>query len=291
MLPFIIMGTCLILIGGCKKESSAPNPINSLNQQMVNIPAGVFTMGSPASEIEHGIDEIEHQVNLSAFRISKYEITNAQYAFFLNSKGIGIDGLYAEGDYPTNSLIYANSGNKNWGLDYISSRWVPGAGFENHPVVLVTWYGAMEFANYMGASLPTEAQWEYACRAGTTTPFNTGNCITNLQANYDWSNPYNLSCTNTNMTTPEKTQPVGTYPANAYGLFDMHGNVWEWCSDLYDAYPTTPQTDPTGATLGSNRVYRGGSINHAKYCRSAIRSYSTPLNYSYYIGFRIVMIP
>jgi formylglycine-generating enzyme required for sulfatase activity len=123
--------------------------------------------------------------------MSKYEITNTQYAAFLNARGIGSNGLYAAGAYPTQALIYASSGSYDLGLHYSGSQWTPVAGYETSPVINVTWYGATEFATYAGGTLPTEAQWEYACRAGTTTPFSTGNYLTNLQANYNWANPYN----------------------------------------------------------------------------------------------------
>jgi len=259
------------------------------NIAMVNIPAGTFTMGSPTSEVNHQSDETQFQVTLSAFRMSKYEITNAQYATFLNAKSIGSNGLYAAGAYPTQTLIYVSSGSPDWGLHYSGGQWVPAVGYENHPVINVTWYGSAEFATYSGGRLPTEAEWEYACRAGTTTPFNTGTCLTNAQANYNWASPYN-TCTNTNTTYPGTTQAVGSYAPNAYGLYDMHGNVWEWCSDWYGTYPTTAQTNPTGATTVSNRVYRGGSWNsYAQYCRSAYRNYNSPA-YSYInIGFRLVL--
>jgi formylglycine-generating enzyme required for sulfatase activity len=170
-------------------------------------------------------------------------------------------------------------------------QWVPRAGYENYPVIEVTWYGATEFATYAGGSLPTEAQWEYACRGNTTTPFNTGSCLTNLQANYDWSNPYS-TCTNTNTIFPGTTQAVGIYTANAYGLHDMHGNVYEWCSDWYGTYPTTPQTNPTGATTGSCRVQRGGGwVYDARECRSANRNYDLPDWKNGVIGFRVVLVP
>ncbi len=254
----------------------------------VLIPAGTYTMGSPTTEVNRSVDEVEHQVTLSAFRMSKYEITNAQFASFLNIKNIGSNGIYAAGAYPTKVLISASWGNSDWGLHYTSGYWIPVVGYENYPVINVSWYGATEFATFAGGSLPTESQWEYACRA-TTTPFNTGACLTNSQANYKWIYPYS-TCTNTNTTYPGTTQAVGSYAANAYGLYDMHGNVWEWCSDWYGDYPTTAQTNPTGAASGSLKVLRGGSFDYdAISCRSAIRFFGS---YSYgNAGFRVVLVP
>lgn len=255
------------------------------------IPAGTFTMGSPVSEVARISSETQHQVTLSAFRMSKCEITNTQYAAFLNAKGIGSDGKYAAGAYPTQALIYASSDFYDWGLHYNTNKWEPVAGYENHPVIIVTWYGATEYATYVGGTLPTEAQWEYACRAGTTTPFNKGNFLTNLQANYNWAYPY-IGGTNTVTTSPGKTQAVGTYAANAWGLHDMHGNVSEWCSDWYGTYPTTAQNNPTGAATGWIRVFRGGSWNsYAQYCRSAYRNDYYPNYDNYIIGFRVVFVP
>ena len=265
--------------------------INPINLTLANIPGGTFTMGSPTTEVNRDGNEVEHQVTLSAFRMSKYEITNSQYAAFLNAKSIGSDGKYAAGAYPTQALIYASSGSNDWGLHYNTNKWEPVAGYENHPVINVTWYGATEFATYAGGTLPTEAQWEYACRAGTSTPFNTGNFLTNLQANYDWAAPYNGG-TNTVTNYPGKTQAVGTYSANAWGLYDMHGNVWEWCSDWYDTYPTTAQTNPTGAASGSDRVIRGGSwYFFAQICRSANRYDRSPGDGDSNRGFRVVLVP
>jgi formylglycine-generating enzyme required for sulfatase activity len=256
------------------------------------IPAGTFTMGSPITEVNRNTDETQYQVTLSAFRMSKYEITNAQYAAFLNAKSIGSTGIWATAPvYNTQVLIYASSGSYDWGLHYSGSQWVPVAGYENAPVINVTWYGATEYATYIGGTLPTEAQWEYACRAGTTTPFNTGALLTNLQANYNWASPY-VDGTNTVTTYPGKTQTVGTYAANAYGLSDMHGNVFEWCADWYGTYPTSAQTNPTGATTGSYRVRRGGGWDYgAQACRSAFREIAYPDNISNGLGFRVVLVP
>jgi len=252
--------------------------------EWVTIPAGTFTMGSPASELNRHDDETQHQVTLSDFKISKYEITNAQYAAFLNTKKIDSDGLYAAGTFPEQVLIYASS----WSLTYTNNHWMPVAGYENHPVINVTWYGATEFAAYAGGILPTEEQWEYACRGNTTTPFNTGACLSNTQANYNWSYPYD-NCTNTSTTYPGTTQAVGSYPANTYGLYNMHDNVSEWCSSLFDR---TAQTNSTDATSSSVRVIRGGGWNSlAQNCRSAIRGDYDSDSYSDFIGFRVVIVP
>ena len=257
--------------------------------ETVTIPAGTFTMGSPESEVNHEIGETQFQVTLSAFNMSKYEITNTQYASFLNAKSIGSDGLYAAGTYPTEILIYESSDTLVYGLHYDAGQWFPVVGYENHPVINVTWFGASEFATYAGGNLPTEAQWEYACRAGTTGPFNTGDCLSDTQAAYKWTFPYN-TCINTNTINPDKTQVVGSYAANAFGLYDMHGNVWEWCSDWYGTYPTTAQTNPTGVLTGSYRVYRGGSWgNLAQSCRSARRNGRNPDDSDFRTGFRLVL--
>jgi len=291
--PLVIMGVCIILTTACKKDKDDNNDPDPLSITTVQVPAGNFTMGSPTAEVGHVADETQHQVTLSAFKMSKYEITNAQYATFLNAKSIGGNALYAAGAYPTQALIYPSFGSYDWGLHYTGSQWVPVAGCENKPVIFVTWYGATEFATYAGGSLPTESQWEYACRATTTTttPFNTGACLSDAQANYNWAYPYN-TCTNTITTYPNTPQTVGSYPANAYGLHDMHGNVWEWCSDWYGPYPATAQTNPTGAITGSYRVVRGGGWGSpTQSCRSAYRPYYYPDNYFESIGIRVVFVP
>jgi formylglycine-generating enzyme required for sulfatase activity len=150
--------------------------------------------------------------------------------------------------------------------------------------------------------LPTEAEWEYACRAGTTTPFSTGSNITTNQANYNGNNPYN---NNAKGTYREKTTAVGSFAANPWGLYDMHGNVWEWC---WDKYGSEAQTDPLEAFFDAGRVRRGGSwdilvrlvvywdrvirggswFNNGELLRSAFRGYNTQSDYDYNLGFRLV---
>jgi formylglycine-generating enzyme required for sulfatase activity len=278
-----------VIIPGISAANNGGGGSNPLNIETSLIPAGTFTMGSPLSEPDRLNDEVQHQVTLSAFRMSTYETTNAQYAAFLNANNIGGDGLYAAGAYPNERLIYDCGGNN--GLSYTGAQWQAAAGFENHPVICVTWYGAQEFATYAGGRLPTEAEWEYACRGGTTTPFNTGNCLDYTQANYYWPAPYS-GCSNANTNWLQQTQAVNSYSPNAYGLYNMHGNVWEWCADWYAAYPTTTQTNPTGPSTGAYRVIRGGSCGEfAQNCRSAIRNNYGPDSSINNIGFRLAFAP
>ena len=218
---------------------------NSVEIEFVDIPAGTFTMGSPSNEVNRGSDEQQHQVTLSAFKMSKNEITFAKYDAFCDATG------------------RSKPGDEGWGRG-------------NRPVINVTWNDAKAFADWMGCRLPTEAEWEYACKARTTTPFNTGNSLTTKQANYDGK--------------LGKTKPVGSYPSNALVLNDMHGNVWEWCSDRYESnYDTNSQTNPVGPGSGSLRVFRGGSWNYgALYCRSSDRYYGYPTFRLDDLGFRLV---
>jgi len=144
-------------------------------------------------------------------------------------------------------------------------------------------------------TLPTEAQWEYACSAGTTTPFNTGENLTTEQANYDSNYPYR---NNPKGKYLEKTTPVGSYPPNEWGLYDMHGNVWEWCMDWYDEkyYDECEKKgiveNPAGPETGSRRVLRGGGWNNGvQNCRSANRYSSGPVNHFNSFGFRLVFVP
>jgi formylglycine-generating enzyme required for sulfatase activity len=278
-----------VIIPGISAANNSGGVSGPLNIETALIPAGTFTMGSPTTEPQRQTDEVQHQVTLSAFRMSKFETSNAQFAAFLNAKSIGSNGLYALGAYPSEPLILY--GGQNFGLSYTGSQWQPVAGKGNFPVVNVTWYGATEFATYAGGRLPSEAEWEYACRGNTTSAFSTGACLNNTQANYNWAYPL-TGCTNTITTYPGQTQAINSYGPNAFGLYNMHGNVWEWCADWYGAYSTTAQTNPTGASTGTIRVFRGGGWgNDARDCRSAYRNSGTPSGSSYSIGFRLSFAP
>jgi formylglycine-generating enzyme required for sulfatase activity len=265
----------------------------------VAIPAGTFTMGSPVSEVGRSTntyeDEVQHSVTLSAFRMSKYEITNAQFATFLNLKGVTENGFLASGIDPVQRLISPYT-SVPYGVTYNKTtlKWQPATGCDNYPVIHVTWYGATEFANYVGGRLPTEAEWEYACRAGSITLFNTGACLTDANAVYNWAKPYNNTCINT-IITNAAPMAVGSFAPNAWGLYDMHGNVNEWCSDAWSQLTSSPQTNPTGGVapkLNVERIFRGGAWNNpATNCRSAIRTVVMPDSDYSYLGFRVVMAP
>jgi formylglycine-generating enzyme required for sulfatase activity len=224
--------------------------------EWVAIPSGTFMMGSPDSETDRKKHEgPRHQVTLSGFKMSKYEVTFVQYDAFCEATG------------------------RRKPYDY-------GWGRGNRPVINVSWNDATDFAQWMGCRLPTEAEWEYACRAGTSTPFNTGGCLSTAQANYDGRHPYQYCNEGSRM---QSTQPVGSYAPNAWGLFDMHGNVYEWCSDWFGSYPSSAQTNPSGPASGSYRVLRGGSWDFlGRHCRSAHRDYNGPTTGGYY-GFRVVV--
>ena len=233
---------------------------SAANLEMLWVPEGNFTMGSPTTETGRNTNETEHNVSLSqGFYLGKYEVTQAQYAVVM-------------------------SGNAN-SLNASPSYWPNNP---NRPVEKVSWDDVQIFLTRLNASeqaagrlpsgwsyvLPTESQWEYACRAGTTTAYSWGATIATSNANY-----YN---------TIDQTTDVGQYAANPWGFFDMHGNVWEWTADWYAVYSSGAQTDPTGPASGSARVYRGGAWNYAGTdLRSAQRHGNTPGTRYASIGFRV----
>jgi formylglycine-generating enzyme required for sulfatase activity len=249
---------------------------NEIWLEMVQIPGDTFVMGSPPEELEHQDDESpQHTVTVQPFFMGKYSVTQAQWKAVAALPQI------------------------NRELDADPSKF-KGA---NRPVERVSWYDAVEFCDrlsqYTGRpySLPSEAEWEYACRAGTTTPFHFGETITSELANYRATETYGAGVKG---TYREETTPVGSFnAANAFGLYDMHGNVWEWCLDdwhnNYEGAPTdgSPWLDNKNDNLSQKQgraVLRGGSwFINPKNCRSASRSYYFNRdNRNNLFGFRIV---
>jgi formylglycine-generating enzyme required for sulfatase activity len=232
--------------------------------EMVWIPSGEFMMGSPEDEVGRRDRETKHKVILTEpFALGKYPVTVGEFRRFADEGGYGWEGSHKD------------------------------QGGDNHPVVDVSHNDAVAYAAWLSKetgkdyALPTEAQREYACRAGTTTPFSFGDNVTTDQANYNGNYPYGDNPKGENR---RKTTAVGRFPANAFGLYDMHGNVWEWVNDWYDeTYPGTT-TDPTGGGSGSYRVVRGGSWgSDAQNLRSAYRNYNSPGNRFSTLGFRLLL--
>lgn len=252
------------------------------------INAGTYTMGSPTSEPRWS-SETEHLVTLTRnFHMSMYEITNEQYARFLNENHIGADGKMAASEmYANEVLIYdssTQSGGLNCGVNYVSGQWTPVSGKEKYPVIYVSWYGAYEYAKWIGGSLPTEAQWEYACRAGTTTICSFGT-DRSLLGDHAW---YNVNASGS-------SHPVGEKLPNPWGLYDMYGNVDEWCMDIFVNFTSSAAIDPLITSGGSNRVSRGNgwdtaiiSSNKEVNFRSANRGQRAPNVTARGLGFRVV---
>ncbi len=234
------------------KDSSIKKP----DIEFADIPGGTFMMGSPVSEQGRKDDEVQHAVTLSAFKMSKYCVTVEQYKLFCQSTG-------------RKNLLFALHEN------------------DKMPVTQVTWYDANAFAEWMGCRLPTEAEFEYAARANTTTPFYTGDCLTSEQANFNGKEPY-INCKETEKKG--KPLPVGSFPPNTFGLYDMHGNTWEWTGDWYGDYDPNNKNNPKGPDTGTKKVDRGGGFyDPAWRCRSAYRGGGTPPgNRGAGLSFRIV---
>jgi formylglycine-generating enzyme required for sulfatase activity len=224
---------------------------------LIWIEPGTFVMGTPKDESGRNNDETQHQVTLSkGYWLGKYEVIQPQWKAVMGSD---------------------------------PSHWQG----EDLPVEQVSWYEAMKFCEKLTMiekaagrlpegyvyTLPTEAQWEYACRAGTTGAYNVDGATLN---ELGWHGD----------ESQDKTHAVGQKKPNACGLYDMHGNVWEWCLDWYGDYPEDPVTDPVGKTSGSGRVDRGGSWGHyAGLCRSGDRNDAGPGMKAGHVGFRLALAP
>jgi formylglycine-generating enzyme required for sulfatase activity len=230
-----------------------------LAMKLVLIPAGAFIMGSPKPERDNRSvfdDEVQHEVTISKpFYLGSTNVTVAQYAQFVKDTGQ---------QHKEPNISQAG----------------------DHPVVNVSWDDAQAFCQWMSkrsgkaVRLPTEAQWEFACRAGTQTRFSFGDKAADL-GDYSWYSANNGGT----------THPVGQKRPNAWGLFDMHGNAWQWCSEYLGPYVISDKTDPAGPKAGKQRVLRGGSwiSDGPANCRSAHRGGDTPATRNPYYGFRVVV--
>jgi sulfatase modifying factor 1 len=262
----LIAGVLLAAMGAhCEETIGDIRWRNSLGMEFLKIPPGSFMMGSPEKEQFRDEDETPHLVRLTrAFFIQETEVTQAQWKAVMGS----------------NPSFFRDCG-------------------DNCPVERVSWNDATRFLEALNGRgegryrLPTEAEWEYACRAGSVTPFSWGDapdCRMGLFNN----NPRRgvakcLAEVLARGLKPGSTAPVRSYPPNKWGLYDMHGNVWEWCQDWYGPYPKGEVTDPKGPEQGSFKVRRGGSwFKYATFGRSANRNYAHPASRYNTTGFRLV---
>jgi len=260
----------------------------------VSIPGGTFQMGDEVGDLNKGFGPV-HTVTLSVFEMSTHEITNTQYAQYLNEALASGAIEVTDGDVYGKTVMffgqrYLDLGYGRYGSGQEMCLIMYGSGvfsveseYSNWPVVSVTWYGAEAFAQYYGFDLPTESEWEYAFRGGQQYLYGT----------YDGT--IDIKKANYFQNGPGHPVDVGSYPANPYGLYDMSGNVFEWCHDWYGVYPSDIVTNPTGAQSGTSRVFRGGSwagfndgVNN---CRSAWRHGIYPYDRLYFLGFRVVRRP
>jgi uncharacterized protein (TIGR02996 family) len=236
------------------------------------IPPGSFRMGSKKGERKRDPDEVLHEVTLPAgFWMSVHPVTQSQFEVVM-------------GNNPSSFT--------RGGADQHRVKGVPAADLARFPVEMVSWEMAQEFCNRLstrvgqGIRLPTEAEWEYACRAGTATTFHFGIVLDGSQANCDGTHPYG---TRVHGPHPGRPSVVGSYPPNAWGLYDMHGNVWQWCLDRYqEDYEKLAAIDPLSPEVGPYRLLRGGSWSyHAYCCRAANRGRNVPTHTYHNAGFRV----
>src|SRR5262249_39922425 len=254
---------------------------NSLGMTLLRIPKGRFLMGSPLAEPERNPNETQHEVNLTRpFYLGAHLVTQEQYQRLMGK----------------NPSHFSQTGP---GKDY--AKRIADDEFKRCPVENVTWEEAVAFCRKLSElpeekrlgrvyRLPTEAEWEYACRAGTLVPlpFYFGESLSSADANFCGDYPYGKAAKGPYLS---RTTAVGSYRPNAWGLFDMHGNVWQWCSDWFDFFYATrsPKEDPRGPAEGKLRCARGGSWgNIGRDCRSASRIGYEPNKRFSHVGFRVV---
>jgi formylglycine-generating enzyme required for sulfatase activity len=275
-----LVGLGTALLTACSPvPMPAPTPTATLTRPvdgavMIYVPAGDFLAGAADADGKAGDDERpQHTVNVDAFWIDKTEVTNAQYAQFLNALGSHVDTCgghqcleMKEGEDADSHILQRDG------------RYEVERGFEEHPVIEVTWYGAQAYCQWAGARLPTEAEWEKAARGvdGRIYPWGNGAPDCSKEQYGDCS---------------RATVPVGSKPAGAspYGALDMAGNVWEWVADWYDVsyYLSSPASNPQGPTSGEEKVFRGGSWGYLpQFTRTTDRGCNHPWYAGPNIGFR-----
>jgi formylglycine-generating enzyme required for sulfatase activity len=240
-------------------DSTKPAVTNSIGMKFVWIPPGSFVMGSPKEEEGRELlktDETQHKVTLSkGFYMGVHLVTQEEWQAVMGKNSSSFKGE------------------------------------KNLPVEQVSWDDCHDFIKTLREKdkkpyrLPTEAEWEYCCRAGTRTPFHFGKTISTEQANYCGEAVYGDGKKG---VYRKKTTPVGSFPANAFGLLDMHGNLLQWCQDWLGDYPQKDVSDPQGPENGESRVLRGGSWSHTPgHCRSACRNGNGPGGRDRHYGFRL----
>ena len=253
------------------------------DDDMILVRGGKFLMGSPESENWRSDDELQHEVTVSDFYIARHEVTQSEYSSLMNDNPSNFhgDNLPVENVSWLDAVKFCNEKSKSEGL-------TPAYVIEGSRV---TWNLESE-----GYRLPTESEWEYACRAGTTTPFNLEHSIGADEANFYGHYPYEIE---ENYFSQHKlsakpgiyrgeTVNVGSFKPNKLGLYDMHGNVGEWCWDIYASYDTSDSMNPTGPSSGTRRVNRGGGWNDfAKNMRSAYRAAAPQERKLFNVGFRL----
>jgi formylglycine-generating enzyme required for sulfatase activity len=282
---------------------------NGATLKLIQIPAGKFFMGSSETAKDRSKDEIQHEVTISkAFYMGVTHVTVDQFAAFVKDSGYKTDaekeGLSVQAQFGTGGglpVFQATTSGISWRNLIVFSQ------NGDHPVVQVSWNDAQAFCTWLSKKsgktvvLPTEAQWEYACRAGTTTVYPWGD---NPDDGKGWTNCADQSLKRSpsapRRTPPHKyfswddgfgfTSPVRSFKANNFGLYDMIGNTWQWCSDWYGDYDRGSVTDPKGADTGKGRVARGGSWDDdPPECRSAYRNGFTPDDRHLNVGFRVAV--
>jgi formylglycine-generating enzyme required for sulfatase activity len=280
---------------------------NSIRMKLVHIPSGKTEMGLTDGERKSILSQLRekkmpdwlraeglrHPVEITEFWLGMHEVTQQEFAEVMGY----------------NPSVFSANGTEKRGLAYdrlskpaAGKERVKSADTSDFPVENVSWEEANEFCRRLTDRpsergrkyrLPTEAEWEYACKGGARSyqPFHFGNSLSSRQANFNGTLPYGGAGKGKFLKSP---CDVGRYPANGYRLHDMHGNVWEWCSDWYgkDYYEKSPVKDPQGPAQGTERVFRGGAFDcDSRVCRTTVRNKARESYRYYYLGFRVALVP